>query len=368
MKQVFIYILFTALACKKDAVQNDLLKPAAGGETLQSIAAIPIGASVNPGDLTGTFGYKKIVAQEMSSITAENVMKWGSLQPKQDDFEFADADKIAAFAQSYQKRLHGHNLCWYTGNPDWVNKFQGDAAAWDSLLKTHITTVVSHFKGQAASWDVVNEAFQDNNSGDYRNLQTEANNDDGCIWYRHIGKDYVAHAFQYAHAADPAAILFYNDYNQEKFTNKLKAILDMVADFKARNIPIGGLGLQMHIDISTSNDSIAAALKACAATGLKIHISELDICVNLTWDKTATYTADLQKKQADKYAFVVQQYLQLVPKEQQYGITMWNVGDGDSWWNQAPLLRHDWPLLFDSAYKRKPAYDAFAAALKNGNK
>jgi endo-1,4-beta-xylanase len=363
---LLFYVIVALSACKKSASGNsNSTTPDVDTTSLQNAAPFLIGAAINPTFITTNLAYKQVVVQQMGSVTPENAMKFGATEPNQGDFEFGDGDKIAAFAKSYNKRLHGHNLCWYTGNPAWLNNFSGDSAAWDNLLKTHITTVVTHYKGQAASWDVVNEAFQDNNSGEYRNLQTDPSNDDGCIWYRHIGKDYIAHAFQYAHDADPGAILFYNDYDQEKFTNKLQGILNMVAELKSKNIPIGGLGLQMHIDISTNNDSIAAAIKACAATGLKVHIAELDICVNLNWSASTVYTADLQKQQADKYAFVVQQYKQLVPKDQQWGITMWNVSDADSWWNQAPLNRHDWPLLFDASYQKKTDYTSFLNALKN---
>ena len=137
----------------------------------------------------------------------------------------------------------------------------------------------------------------------------------------------------------------------------------MVEDFKQRKIPISGLGIQMHINIDTKEKGITNAIKQLAATGLLIHISELDIAVNTKKDKDFVFTDSLKAVQSKKYAFVVEQYKKLVPKKQQYGITFWNVGDADSWlitWKKVI----DYPLLFDTNYQRKECYEAFAKELK----
>jgi endo-1,4-beta-xylanase len=226
--------------------------------------------------------------------------------------------------------------------PGWVTNFVGDSTAWENLLKTHIQTVVSHFKGKVISWDVVNEAFNDD--GSLRNT----------IWVQKLGADYIARCFQYANQADPDAILFYNDYGHEYSAAKRTAIINMISSFKNRNIPIHGMGLQFHLTVTQGDAGIRDAVNSAAATGLKVHISELDIRLNTNRLPGLTMTAALAEQQAAKYKFVVQAY-KAIPASQQFGITTWNVGDADSWipnWQGAP----DWPLPFDANYLRKPAY------------
>lgn len=55
----------------------------------------------------------------------------------------------------------------------------------------------------------MNEAILDN--GKFRTNQ-ETEPDQRTRWHGILGVDYIAEAFRYAHAADPDAKLFYNDY------------------------------------------------------------------------------------------------------------------------------------------------------------
>ena len=360
-------ILLSSYACKK---QNPVtiippLPPVVNDTTtLKGVSAFKIGAAIDVYRLQTDSLYKNTLLNQHSSITIENAVKWQTVHPSQNSFDFSGGDYIADFCKANNKRLHGHCLIWYQANPDWLNIFTGDSLAWENLFKTHIKTVVAHYKGKATSWDVVNEAFHDAD-GTLRVQDIRAGNnlDGGCIWAQHIGADYIARAFLYAHEADPDALLFYNEYGQEWNDAKTSSIINMVNDFKARGIPISGLGLQMHTDINASNDGIAKAIQKLATTGLLIHISELDVSVNQSNDPALSYSTDLQKKQADKYAFIATQFKTL-PKAQQYGITTWNVGDKDSWIRN--YLKHqDWPLLFDDNYAKKPCYFSFRDAVKN---
>lgn len=133
---------------------------------------------------------------------------------------------------------------------------------------------------------------------------------------------------------------------------------------KQRGIPISGIGMQMHTDINASNNNITSALQKLAATGLKIHISELDISVNPNNKANIVFTDTLQLAQAAKYQFIAETYRAVVPAAQQYGITTWEFSDRDSW---IPVFfkRKDWPLPFDADYKKKPAYYSLLKGLKN---
>jgi len=334
---------------------------AAQQQTLQSVAPFKVGCAINPNLLAKNPSYQSVVTEEFNSITSENVLKFGAVHPQKEVYDFAKGDFLVAYAQMHHKRIHGHCLAWHQSVPKWLSEFEGDSAAWENLLRTHIRTVLTHYKGKMESWDVVNEAFFDN--GTYRQDSVNAPHRHITFWRNHLGEDYIARAFEYAHEADPNALLFYNDYGQESNPAKLKAILAMVTDFKRRGIPIHGLGLQMHIGINTKDSGIAEAIKQMAATGLLVHISELDIKVNQKKDTAIIYTDSLKALQCRKFAFVVEQYKKLVPKKQQYGITFWNVGDGDSWIVKWEKIK-DWPLLFDVNYRKKACYGYFYDALK----
>ena len=361
-------VLLNLYACKKViqvAITPPLPPAVTDTTTLKGVAAFKIGAAIDVNLLQTDPRYKNTLLTQESSITIENAVKWLTVHPLQNIFDFSGGDYIADFCMANNKRLHGHCLIWYQSNPDWLNNFTGDSLAWENLFKAHIQTVVAHYKGKATSWDVVNEAFHDGD-GTLRvqDINPGDNFDDGCIWARHLGADYIARAFLYAHEADPGALLFYNEYGQEWSDAKTASVINMVNDFKARGIPINGLGLQMHTDINTSNDGITKAIQKLEATGLLVHISELDISVNPSNDQALTFSTDLQNKQADKYAFIANQYKTLVPPAQQYGITTWNVGDQDSW-IRTYLMHKDWPLMFDDDYRKKPCYFSFRDAVKN---
>jgi endo-1,4-beta-xylanase len=358
MKKNKILMSFFALtffmACgKKDVTPNPVITINAD-ETLASASPFPVGCAIDPNLLKNNALYRGIVLKEYNSITCENVMKWGSIRPTSGAFNFNDADYIVDFATTNKKRVFGHVLLWHGYNPTWLEASTADSAAFENIMKTHIQTVMTHFKGKVAAWDVVNEAFQDNG-----NLRTTES-----IWYKKLGKDYIARAFKYAREADPSALLFYNDYGQEGNYAKLQAIVNMVTDFKKRGIPIDGVGLQMHIGISTNETGILEALSEYAKTGLKVHVSELDInLTNYTKNATLTLTDDLKEKQKQKYKNIAKYYKGIVPKEQQFGMTNWNVGDADSWLRQV-IQKNEYPLLFDEKYEKKPAYFGYLEGLK----
>ncbi|SFF13463.1 endo-1,4-beta-xylanase [Thermoflexibacter ruber] len=347
-------IMLLSVSCKKniDTVQNpkpDNSTPFVPEQTLKEKAPFPIGASIDPTHLKTNLRYKNVLIKEFNSITPENMMKMNMIQPAPNRFDYTKADELVNFAIQDKKRIHGHALIWHESLPTWVQNFQGDSLAWENLFKTHIQTVVGYYKGKLAGWDVVNEAI--GNDGGTRNDNTNQ----GSIWRRKLGADYVARAFLYARQADPDVLLFYNDYGQESNPKKLQAIISLVQDLKRRNIPIDGLGLQMHIDINTSEAGINYAIQESVKTGLKIHISEIDIALNPSNSTLEKPTAEMLERQRQKYLMVVRAYKNLVPKAQQYGITQWNVGDADSW-IRSYLKRNDFPLIFDVNYDRKPSY------------
>lgn len=332
--------LVILLGCKSAGTNPVANVPPA---TLRDAFPFPIGAAMNPNLLNTNALYLGLAAREFSSVTAENYLKMGNVHPTSDRYDWTGSDVLVNFAETNRQRMHGHTLVWHQSLPGWVTNFVGDSLAWEGLFKSHIQTVVGHYKGRIASWDVVNEAFGDDGS-----LRP-------TIWLTHLGRDYVARAFRYAREADPTVKLFYNEYGHEYSAKKLAAVLALTADFKRRGIPLDGLGLQMHTNINQSDVSIQTVIRDAAASGLLVHISELDVRVNYGTKADYVLTDVDLLKQRDKFAAIVRAYRTLVPKAQQHGITTWNVGDADSW-IPSYCKCTDYPLPFDRQYAKKPGY------------
>jgi endo-1,4-beta-xylanase len=227
-------------------------------------------------------------------------------------------------------------------------------------MRDHIYTVVGRYKGKIKSWDVVNEALADGGATNYlRN----------SLWLEIIGPDFIAKAFQYAHEADPAAILRYNDYGLEN-PIKRKKLITLIKSLQAEKVPVHAIGSQAHINVSTTFDTMDQALTEMATLGLPIHITELDVNTaaagqrgvgaDISANGATTQgglVSEADKKQSEAYAGIFRAFLKHSDKVKL--VTFWGADDAVSWRAQGK------PLLFDAECKPKPAFDAVIAEAKN---
>jgi endo-1,4-beta-xylanase len=247
----------------------------------------------------------------------------------------------------------------------------------DTTLKNWITTMVTRYKDKVHAWDVVNEPLDDTGG-----VRSGTSVSDAFYWGDYLGDrdaskkkiangdSMIAKAFRYAHAADPTAKLFLNDYAHETNARKMDSLIALVTRLKAKGVPIDGVGLQMHMTYLVGNTAIDNALMKMAQLGLLVKITELDISVNLG-DQNAPETANfvltptMLPQQAAKYKYVVESFYKNVPAAQRYGITVWGVGDSDSWLRaRLPYHTKDYPLLWDESYNKKEAYTEFLKGLQ----
>ncbi len=235
----------------------------------------------------------------------------------------------------------------------------------DSLLKTTIQQIAGHFKGKVRGWDVINEMFSDGPAGAIRNNTNTANAtaNDVFVWSNYLGRDFGVKAFTYAALADPAAKLFINDYNLEFSTAKLDSLIAYVAEIRGRGAKVDGIGTQMHVSINTSKTQIDNHFIKLAATGLLVHISELDIGVNTSNATSLVFTDALETTQAEMYNYIITSYMRNVPKAQRYGVTIWGLLDNQSWRYKSGA---DYPLLYTPSGAKKKAYASTLSALKSG--
>lgn len=311
----------------------------------------PIGAAVGARHLEK---HGSLIAEQFSSLTAENCMKPESLQPREGEFDFREADILVNFAQKHGMKMRGHCLVWHNQTPDWVFRDPADPSQLASRellmdrMVSHIQTVMEHFKGSVYCWDVVNEAVADKESGLLRNTP----------WLRGIGSDWVAQAFRCAREADGDALLFYNDYNETE-QPKLSKITGFLDRLRAEGVPIDGMGLQGHFGPSwPSIEELKIALNAYKALGLILQITELDVSV-YRWNhgpSSLRYTtSEMLISQTARYRELFSLFLER--RADLSGITLWGVTDDGSWLNNFPEPnRPNWPLLFDEMGKPKPAF------------
>jgi len=263
-------------------------------------------------------------------VTPENELKWETVEPEHGQFDFSAGDRIVAWAAKHGLAVRGHTLVWHNQLPDGVKA---------SDLREHITGEVEHYRGKIHEWDVVNEAM-----GDDGKLRPD-------LFLAGLGPAYIADAFRWAHAADPTAKLFYNDYGIEGLGPKSDAVYAMVKALLARGVPIDGVGFQTHVDTSAIPD-FAANLRRFAALGLDVELTETEV-------RLGNSQPDPLHTQAVAYERIVAA-CRAVPRCTR--ITFWGLDDRDSF---AP---HAYPgfgraTLFDSSLKPKPAFFAVRRTL-----
>lgn len=372
----------------------------------------PIGTAVNRSMMTGGAGFRRsaelnasdiaMVKRHFNQIVAENDMKWQLIHPREgeDGYDFTGADALVNFGLSNGMEIAGHTLVWHSQTPNWVfagtnpppasatnapravatgntngpstnrfgrgpfgpgfGRYNGPRASRDELLQrmsNHIHTVVTRYKGKVKVWDVVNEALADGTGTNV--LRTS-------LWSEIVGPDFVAKAFQFAHAADPNAILRYNDYGLEN-PLKRKRLISLIKEMQAQKVPVHAIGSQAHVNVSTTFETMDQSLTEMATLGLPIHITELDVNsaqggqrgfgANIA-DNAATtqggLVSDANKKLADAYAGIFRAFVK--HRDSVKLVTFWGVNDAVSWRAQGK------PLLFDGENRPKPAFDAVIRA------
>jgi endo-1,4-beta-xylanase len=331
------------------------------GNSLRSLAEsrhkpLYVGAAVAAIPLLTDQRYQALVGSEFNMITPENDMKFQFIHPQRDSYAFAEGDALVEFAERNHMVVHGHALVWHEALPTWVTGTKRSPSEVRQILVEHIRTVVGHYRGRVAEWDVVNEPLRDEALDKDQGLRS-AN-----PWFQAMGEEYIDLAFKEAHAADPAAKLYLNEYGIEEPGEKFDVLYKLVKRLLARGVPINGIGFQMHEDMEdgryTGSDPklVAINMQKIAALGLEVRVSEMDVNMN------ADPTARRLNTQADAFHDMLAMGLA------QAGFSSFGVwGVTDKYSSLAPMFEYfkcGNGLLFDEKYQSKPAYDKIKEVLK----
>lgn len=338
--------------------------------------AFLVGSAVGGAVVAGTDASSEIVIRHFNTITAENVMKAGPINPRPGVYDFGPADAFVAFGEKHDMFIVGHTLVWHNQTPEWFFRDPdgnpNTPAAQIERMRSHIEAVAGRYQGRVHAWDVVNEVIAED--GSYR----------PTTWVRAVGDgdEMVKRAFEFAGEYAPGTELYYNDFNAWR-PAKRNGIMRLVRMLQREGVRIDGVGMQGHWGLNyPRTEYIEAAIDSFASLGVKVMITELDVDVlPLTREGQiiGTVMSDPQF-QLEEFEEFLDPYAEGLPDDVQrqlaaryaelfgifYGrrdkihrVTLWGVHDGSSWKNGYPVPRRtNYPLLFGRDLRPKPAFDA----------
>ena len=317
--------------------------------------------------------YQKTVLDNYTMIEPENDLKPPALWQGVGKYDFSKPDFFVDWAMKHKMKVRGHVLLYASDNgytiPRWLLNMEKEITPEQAktMLHDYIISVAGRYKGKIMAWDVINEAIEDRPNSNPFNLRNS-------FWYRKLGVDFVELAFRFAHEADPKCKLYYNDYSVENGGTKADNLLKMADYLISKKVPIDGIGLQFHrwmVEKPVPGDKFYTMLAEIQKRKLSFMITEFDLSMPITrlprtdpnFGLVPMDPEDLQK-QAESYSAFVKMALSFKNCQ---GIQLWGVSDGHSWIPGSTGGRGA-ALLLDKDYKPKPAYTAFADALKGAHK
>jgi endo-1,4-beta-xylanase len=322
---------------------------------------VRFGSAVMVRDMRNDPRYAALLAREFNSVTPFVEMKWGTIHPERDRFDFNQADELVSFATAHGMRVRGHALVYGQvvdpPNPEYLSRTT-DPAALRALMADHIRAVMGRYAGRITAWDVVNEPLA------WKGGPAPGDGLARHVFSRTLGPGYIAEALRVARQADPAAQLFINEFGTLEPGPRQERCFRLVKELREGGAPLDAVGFQGHVvpllgGPGPTRAEIEAALRRFAALGVAVEITELNVFTRtlghlLTFGLTYDEPAALQR-QAEAYAAATQACL-AVPACQ--GVTVWTFTDRYPTTIESKTHLDDIPLLFDDGYRPKPA--AFA--------
>lgn len=340
---VFVVVLvLVALVARSVSDKQGPDAVALAGDLKVAAGKVLVGTAVDDTALRNEFGYQTDLAEQFSTVTPENAMKWSILEPERGKVDWSGADRLVDFAERSKQVVRGHPLVWFGQLPGWVQALRGPEV--QQVMREHIRALVGRYGKRVGIWDVVNEPFEDDGTRRQSVFQTQ------------IGDGWIEDAFRTARAGNATAKLYLNEIGAEAPGRKSDALYALVKQLKAAGVPIDGVGFQGHFSEQGVPDGFRENLQRFAALGLDVAVTESDVALQVPAGAAAL------RKQARIFSEVVKDCL-AVPRCR--SITFWGFTDRHSWIPATQPGRGAATLL-DDELRPKPAYDAVLAALRDG--
>ena len=333
-----------------------------------------------------------------NALTAENHNKPGYVISADGIYMLDIIQGMANWCNDNNFQYIAHTLVWHSQSSTWLHgtvtaPFTREEAK--NRMEAYINEVagINGIGGSAYSWDVANEVFMPSvtdYSGNWKShLRTDQSGSEASAWYAayangadtdagESGADFIYDAYVFARQADPNAILYYNDFNDEQ-VGKSHAIAAMVKELNEKwandvrndtpgRLLIEGIGLQSHYNTNISTASVENAIihYITENPGIKLSISELDITIAGTSEDVKP-TQEQYVKQAYMYAELFEIYKKYAvgsanessnPKVIER-VTLWGTDDESSWRSFGQNGgTGGYPTLFDADYNAKESYYA----------
>ncbi|GKV19999.1 hypothetical protein SLEP1_g30183 [Rubroshorea leprosula] len=229
----------------------------------QTQNAFPIGSCINRTNLDNE-DFVDFFVRHFNWAVFGNELKWYWTEPQQGKFNYKDADDMLDFCQKNKIEARGHCIFWEVESTvqQWVRSLNRNALM--TAVQNRLTGLLTRYKGKFRHYDVNNEMLH------------------GSFYQDRLDKDIRADMFKNAHQLDPSAILFVNDYHVEDGSDTRSSpekYIQQILDLQEKGAPVGGIGIQGHID-SPVGPIVCSALDKLGILGLPIWFTELDVSSN----------------------------------------------------------------------------------------
>ena len=331
---------------------------------IKSTVDFPAGVAIDSRETGGA--QSDLVNLHFEQVTAENSMKPEAFYNNAREFIApGDATTVMDFAAENDLRVWGHTLVWHSQTPAWffqtaegapLTTSETDQQILRDRMREHIFSVAELYADEyglygdgnpIVAFDVVNEVITDASGLDDGLRRSE--------WYRILGEEFIDLAFEYAdeafndvyaaEGADRPVTLFINDYNTE-LTPKGTRMLALLERLLDRDVPVDGVGHQMHVSLSFPVDDLGATLERFEYLGLQQAVTEFDV---------PTGTPESAAKFIDQgyfYRDAFRAFREFDDRTGQlFSVTVWGLSDNRSW-----RAANGGPLLFDAQLQAKPSY------------